>query len=332
MASEGPLGPALAALDRTAADAARHPVVHGNGQALATVGRPQADGSVAWFGVWLGPDGVRFLGEPPAASGRLKGRPIAPATAELADRIYDAVRIYLERIEELDAELSETQQRGRLVPINEIWRLQRRAAALRAQIGRTMVALAELAGPYAEHFPGLPGIQATIEGELGRVQQLCANLQQALSDLILLRTADESNRIAEFANELARTSNRIAALANTSNIRMLGLTYIALVLGLVSAVVLFPNTAATILGMPSAAWVPGIWVDVALVLVAVIPLALILGRPWVRHLFADLPQFEARAVEGVADLPEVGPEPVPPARRPPRADATPLSGPSVGRP
>ena len=141
--------------------------------------------------------------------------------------------------------------------------------------------------------------------ELVRVRELALSVQEGLSDLILLRNAEESNRIAEAANALSRTSNRIAALANISNIRMLGLTYIALVLGLVSAAVLIPNTGATILGMPSAAWIPGWWVVVVLTVLAVVPIWAIFSRRFVRRILVDLEDAERRAQEGVVDLPEV---------------------------
>jgi hypothetical protein len=178
-------------------------------------------------------------------------------------------------------------------------------------IGRALVVSAEATGPSAKRFPqSEPALEAA-DREVGRVRDLAVSVQQGLSDLILLRNAEQGNRIAEFANELARTSNRIAALANISNIRMLGLTYIALLLGLVSAVVLIPNTAATVLGMPSASWVPGYWVDVSLVVLGVGSFLAVFTRPWVRRLLRDLGPSEQRAGEGLLDLPEVPAEPEP---------------------
>jgi hypothetical protein len=73
----------------------------------------------------------------------------------------------------------------------------------------------------------------------------------------------------------------------------------------VSVVVLIPNTAATILGMPSAAWVPGLWVDVLLVVLAVVPLLVVFSRPWVLQTLRGLPSSERRSSEGLSDLPEV---------------------------
>ncbi len=311
-----PLASALAAVGRTPADLARHPILHGNGETLVTLGRPAEDGTVRYLGVWLSPAGVTFIGESPEHVGASRSHRLTGPAAQLFDAILDTAHLYLERIEELDQRLSETQQKGRSVPIHDVWRLQREAARLRAEVGRSLVAVTELAGPFATSFPGLTPALPALEGELSRAQQLCAALQQSLSDLILLRNAEESNRIAEVANDLARISNRIAALANTSNVRMLGLTYIALILGLVSAVVLFPNTAATILGMPTAAWVPGLYVDLTIAIAAVVPLVLALRPRWVRTLLAGLPTYEARAVEGVRDLPEIAAEPAAP--EPPR--------------
>ncbi|HYK94021.1 MAG TPA: hypothetical protein VEY07_08295 [Thermoplasmata archaeon] len=310
------LAPALAAVGRPESDVERHPVLHGNGETLVTFGRPDSAGTVQWSGIWISATGLEFLGVEPAGHGASRSHRLSGPAAQLFDLVVDIARVYLERIEELDQQLSEAQQRGRMVPLPDIWRLQRRTALLRAQIGRSLVALAEVSGPFGTVFPGLTPALPSLQSELGRVQTLCVNLQQALSDLILLRNAEESNRIAESANELARISNRIASLANTSNIRMLGLTYIALFLGLVSAIVLFPNTAATILGMPSAAWVPGLLVDAALVGAAVVPLVVVLRSRWVRTMLRGLPEYEERASEGVADLPELSADPNP--REPPR--------------
>ena len=304
----GPLEPALRALGRTSVDVSRHPIVHGNGQTLVTICRPGAGGGFSFSAVWIAPDQVRFLGDPPASTAFSQGHQLTGPSAELFDRFVDSTRLYLERIEEIDTQLSDAEQKGRGVPLKEIWELKRRSSLLRAQLGRTHVALAELGGPFAERFPGFIAALPSLQAELDRVQQLCASVQQALSDLILLRNAEESNRIAETANQLSATSNRIAALANTSNIRMLGLTYVALFLGLVSAIVLFPNTAATILGMPSAAWVPGWWVDAALILAAAVPLVLVLRLHWIRTMLAGLPSYEGRITEGMRDLPEVAPD------------------------
>ena len=311
-----PLADGLAVVGRTLEEVRGHPILHGNGSVLVTVGRPAADGTLEWLGVGLEPGGVRFYGGAAPAVGPSRGHRLDPSTGELVDRLSDVVRMYLERVEALDERLSELQERGRSVPTSDVWALHHRTALVRAQLSRTTVAVAELGGPFLDRFPGFDRVRPGLDAEIERVHALCAALQQSLSDLILLRTAEESNRIAETANELARTSNRIAALANISNIRMLGITYIALVLGLASAVVLFPNTAGTILGMPSAAWVPGWLVVVVLAAATVVPLVLVLRAGWVRGLVNSLPQYEGRAAEGMADLPEVSPEPAPAAGGP----------------
>jgi hypothetical protein len=91
---------------------------------------------------------------------------------------------------------------------------------------------------------------------------------------------------------------------------MLGIAYVALILALVSAVVLIPTTAATILGMPSAGWVPGLWVDVILVVLAIVPIAVVFSRPWVKGVLRSLGSVEARTREGLRDLPEISPSDV----------------------
>jgi hypothetical protein len=163
----------------------------------------------------------------------------------------------------------------------------------------------ELDGPLGSSFPGLADHITSIRAEVAHLEALSAGLAQVVRDLLSLRNAIESNRLAEAANELGRVSNRIAALANSSNVRMLGVAYLAFVLGLVSVVVLIPNTAATVLGMPSAAWVPGLWVDLILVVLAIVPIAIVFSRSWVLRLLRGLGSYEARSSEGISDLPEV---------------------------
>lgn len=305
---------ALAALGRPTHAAPSAPVLHGSAGSLLTFGVPDARGQVAYLGIWIDPTGVQLLGPVPPATGVGAAHGLSGDAARVFDLFVGTARAYLERVEEVDGSLAETQQHGRSVPLSEIWALQRRVAGLRAQIGRALVAATECGGRFGERFPGLGDQLPSLLGELTRVQELAAGVRAALSDLILLRNAEESNRIADAANELSRVSNRIAALANTSNIRMLGLSYIALILGLVSAVVLIPNTAATILGMPSAAWVPGLWVDLILVVLAIFPLAIVFGQRWVREMLGGMRTYEVRVSEGVADLPEGSAEPPAPRR------------------
>jgi hypothetical protein len=296
---------ALEAFGRPVADPPRHPVLHGTAGTLITFGLPEADGRLRYTGVWVGPAGARFLDPIAPATGAPAAHGLSGPSAHLFDLFLDAARTYLERVEEVDERLAEVQQKGRTVPLSEVWSLERRNAVIRAQIGRALVGLAECGGRLAATFPAFPAALPAVAAELTRVQQLAGGVQQALSDLILLRNAEEANRIAEAANELSRISNRIASLANTSNIRMLGITYVALVLGLVSAAVLIPNTGGTILGMPSAAWVPGYWVDIILIALAIVPVVVIFTRPWVRVLLASLQDSEVRVGEGLRDLPEL---------------------------
>jgi hypothetical protein len=284
-------------------------VVHGRAGTLLALGAPGEGNNVEWYGVFVGRDEVDFIGPPlptngPSASAGLTGDP-----ARLYDLFFSLAHRYMERIEEVDERLAEAQRRGRQVPLAHVWGLQRETASVRAQLGRAVVALVEVQGPLSDSFPKFAGASAPIEGELDRARAFAANVSQSLSDLILLRNAEESNRIAEAANQLSKTSNRIAALANISNIRMLGITYVALLLGLVSAVVLIPNTAATILGMPSAAWVPGLWVDLIMVVLAIVPIAVVFSRPWVRTMLRSFRDSELRVQEGLADLPEMPAEP-----------------------
>jgi hypothetical protein len=282
----------------------RPPVLHRTYGTLLSFSMPTADGSSAIEAVWIRSDGVRFYGPAGLQPGPSIGHGLTGTSAELFDRWVEAVRAFLEAIEEVDTQLSELEGRGPNIPTEEVWRLSRTTARLNAQIGRAVVAGAECAGPLSASFPKFADAFPSLLGELQRVQGLAGSVQQALSDLILLENARQSNRIAETANELSKGSNRIAQLANISNIRMLGITYIALLLGLVSAAVLIPNTAATILGMPSAAWVPGPWVDVVLVVLGLLPIVLIFSRPWVVAMLRTLAASEGRVTEGVGDLPE----------------------------
>jgi hypothetical protein len=296
---------ALTALGRPPATNPRHPVIHGAQGTLVSFGLPTESGTVQFLGVWITDRQVQFIDSDPKVTPAAAAHGLSGISAQLFELFLVAARSYLERIEEIDERLAEQQEKGRSIALNEVWSLQRQVAEVRAQIGRALVGLTECSGRYGDRFPGFPEAASTPMSELVRVRELAASVQDGLSNLILLRNADESNRIAEAANNLSTTSNRIAALANTSNIRMLGLTYIALVLGLVSAAVLIPNTGATILGMPSAAWVPGYWVDLILVALAVVPLWLIFSRRFVVGILRDITESEKRAQEGIDDLPEI---------------------------
>ncbi|MCI4324700.1 MAG: hypothetical protein L3K00_02280 [Thermoplasmata archaeon] len=284
-----------------------HAVQHGAAGTLLSLRIPSSTGN-SWQGVWIRPDRVDFVGELPLATGLSRSFHLTGDAATLIDLLAGAARAYIEQAEAIDEHLSKLQSRGRELPSNMIWERQREVAALRASIGRAVVVAAEAGGPSIVRFPGAETALAAVVREVDRARELAAAVQQSLSDLILLRSAEEANRIAEAANQLSRTSNRIAELANISNIRMLGLTYIALVLGIVGAVVLIPNTGATILGMPSAGWVPGWLVDATLVVLGILPFAAVFSRPWIRRILRDLGPAEGRAGEGVQDLPELAAE------------------------
>lgn len=297
---------ALSTLSRAATEHERHPVLHGASGTLLTIGLANADGTPEWVGVWIEGSTVRFLGRPTLPPRGSVAAGLQGNAATLVDILGEALRRASEAAGDCDARLAELEASGgSAVPTKRVWALQREAARLRGLIGRLGVVLGELSGPFLGDFPGLEKVVPSLQRQIERNRELVLSLQQSLSDLILLRNAEESNRIAESANRLSVFSNRIAVLTNVSNIRMLGITYIALLLGLVSAAVLIPNTAATILGMPSAAWVPGLWVDVSLILLGVVPVLLIFSRPWVVRLLKEIGSSELRTGEGLADLPEI---------------------------
>jgi hypothetical protein len=258
--------------------------------------------------VWIRPDGVDFLGPASPPTGLSRSFHLTGDAAKVVDLLAEATRGYIERAEEIDEKLTKVQRRGPDGSGDLVWELQREVARLRANVGRIVVVTAEVGGPSIPRFPGAEAALAAVEREVDRTRELAAAVQQSVSDLIMLLNVDQSNRIAESANQLARTSNKIAELANISNIRMLGLTYIALLIGLVGAVVLIPNTAATILGMPTAAWVPGYLVDAVLLGLGIVPFAVVFSRPWVRRILTEFRPAEGRAEEGLRDLPELAVE------------------------
>ncbi len=307
MASSPTLADVLAVLGDRPDRPPPHAVQHGAAGTLLSLPIPR-DAGLAWRGIWIRPDGVDFLGPPSPPSGLSRSFHLTGDAAQLVDVLAEATRAYIELAESIDERLTKLQARGRDAPSSVLWELQREVAGLRAHLGRAIVVAAEISGPSILRFPGAETAVGAVVREVDRARELASAVQQSVSDLILLRSADEANRIAESANQLAKTSNRIAELANISNIRMLGLTYIALVIGIVGAVVLIPNTGATILGMPSAAWVPGVWVDAILVVLGIVPFVLVFSQPWIRRILRDLGPAEGRAVEGVADLPELAVE------------------------
>ena len=305
---------ALKAVGHPGPDPPRRPALRHGGAVLVTLATFAADGRPTWHGLWVRGGATRALGPavPPSA---LPGRATAPeGTRPLVDLLESASVSLLERLETLGAEVDRLEAATSPAPLAELAELQRGLARVRKHLFRLELLLAELGGSYGAAFPGAAAAVGEIGPGVARSAELTTGLQQAVRDLTGLRTAHEANRLAEAANELGRTSNGIAALANTSNLRMLGVAYVALALALVSAVVLIPNTAATILGMPSAGWVPGLWVDVVLAVLAVVPAAVVFSRPWVRRMLAGWGTFEERSAEGLAGLPELAPA----ATEPPR--------------
>ncbi len=283
----------------------RKPVLRIRDGVLVTVPVPAERGAgYEYGGAFISPTGAEYVGRPAPAHGLSTLHQLSGVDAQLADLFVEATDRYLDRAEELDGELAALGTQGPKVPLGEVWKLERRAAALREAEGRTLVAIHEMDRLPAGAPVHLSALVPLFESELERVAERTRSVQQGLIDLILLWNTEHSNELAGTANELGRLSNRIAELQNISNLRMLGITYVVLLLALVAAVITIPNTGATILGMPSAAWVPGTWVDIILVLLAVIPLAVVFSRGWILRFLREFGRYEARAAEGIEDIPE----------------------------
>ncbi len=280
------------------------PVLRGAEGTLITIPFPRDGGPPEYRGLFLGPGSVERVGPPAPVHGLSTQRRLEGVAGEVVDLFVEASQVYLERTEALDRELADLEQRGPKVPTGEVWRLERKSAKLREHEGRALEALAELGRLSAEGPLRLGGTIGPLESELERTAELTRSVQQGLTALILLWNTEHGNKLAETANDLGTISNRIAELQNISNLRMLGITYIVLLLGLVAAAISIPNTAATILGMPSAAWVPGLWVDVVLLVLAVVPIVVIFSRRWIQRFLGEFGRYEARTAEGISDLPE----------------------------
>ncbi len=248
---------------------------------------------------------MRALGPAVAPSLETQEGKLAPATATVVDLIQAAYRSYIEWLEALGGRLDTLESRPDPAPLPELGALLHALAGVRKEIVRLEVLVAELDSPLGASFPKLDALLPTFRAEASHIGEISVGLAQGVRDLVAIRNAVEANQLAAAANRLGEVSNRIAGLANTSNIRMLGVASIALVLALVSVVVLIPNTAATILGVPTAAWVPGYWVDIILVVLAILPAVVVFSRPWVWNTLRGLGSFEARTAEGLADLPEL---------------------------
>jgi hypothetical protein len=314
-----PVSEALEAIGLPASPVPRRPVLHGPGGTVLLLATFDGAGRTTYHGVWLSRGGSRWLGPVPTPSLVSTAHRLDGITGALVDLVQASARGYLERLEGLATRLDAIEGQGEHATLAELAVIHRAYRQLREHVARLTVLVAELEGPLGERFPKLPDVLPQLQAELNHLEEFCSWLGQGIRDLVALHNAAEANRLAIATNRLSETSNRIAEYANTSNIRMLAIAYVALLLGLISAVVLIPNTAATILGMPSAAWVPGLWVDVILVVLAVLPIAVVFSRPWVRHVLRTFRTTETRTAEGVADLPELGLE----APHPPNVRQTP---------
>jgi len=296
------------ALRRLGEPSAAHllrPVQYRSSGTLISIAEVETDGGLTWRGALIGPGGIEWLGPPiePAPAG--PGAPGSADTDRLVRTVTRAAHNYLARLAEIDEAINARESEGGTPTLAELGRYRRLISKVRAQVGRITLLVEELDGPLGPSFPGLPESMPTLRATVLGLPGIASHFEESLRDLLLLRDSHESNRLAAAANELSAASNRIAAIANTSNLRMLGLAYVALVIALIGAVIVIPNTAATILGMPSAGWVPGGWVDLILVVTAAVPLLFVLSRPWIRSVLAARPQFEKASAEGMADLPEV---------------------------
>jgi len=298
---------ALAANGLPSEPAPRRPVLHGPGGTVILLATLDAAGRPTYHGVWLSRGGTRWLGPPPPTSLVATTHRLSGITGELVDLLQAAARSYVERLEDLSERLDAAEDHAEAAPLADLAALHRGYRAVRGHVARLSVAVSELDGPLGERFPKLAEVLPAVRPEVEHLEEFASWVGQGIRDLVALRNAAEANRLSVTTNRLGEVSNRIAAFANTSNIRMLGVAYVALLLGLVSAVVLIPNTAATILGMPSAAWVPGLWVDVILAVLAIVPIAIVFSRPWVRRVLSAFRASETRTAEGISDLPEVDP-------------------------
>jgi hypothetical protein len=271
-----------------------------------------------WRGVWI-EEGQppRFLGPPtPVATVTQRAKLTGP-TASLVDLLEASVTSLIERAEEVDQALqrleglpsvaADTDASAPRPPAGELRAASQALLTIRRHAGRLVSIMAELGGPIGMSFPDLGRFFPILESQTNRLQNFALMLQGSFRDILLTRSAEESNRISAVANQLGATSNRIASIANTSNIRMLGIAYLALVVALIGASLLIPETAATILSMPSATWVPGTWVTLILIVTTAVPLAVIFTRPWVIAIIKGLGTIEARSGEGIRDLPETDP-------------------------
>jgi hypothetical protein len=273
-------------------DVPPRPVIHTESGTLLSFTLLDERLEKTYVGLLVREDGVETIGPAPELRRLGNALGLHGGSAELANRLAQAGRLYLERAEELDEELVSLSDEGTHRPSwKRVALLERKTSVLRREIARALTAAAEGSRLSETALPGFERAAPTIISELERIQMVAEGIEQGISNLLLLQNAE--------------MSNRLTALANLANIRMLGLTYLALILALVGAIILFPNTGATILGMPSAAWVPGIWVDAILIVLAVIPITLLFMQPWLRRMLKQIAGIEGRSSEGITDLTEI---------------------------
>ena len=304
---------ALKTLNQSTDSRPRVVVLRRRNGTLISVGRIEKDFRIHGIAIWANPAGVTLLnanGTYTPEHGPSEGYGLTGASAKVLDLLAELGRNYLTRLEEVDTELAGLEQHPLEVSISDVLRLKRYVALIRAELGRVLAAVAEAEGEHLAAFlPGLAKSLPPTKEELLRLRELTSATQSSLTDLLLLKQADQSNRLATMANQLGQVSNRIAELANISNIRMLGLSYVMLILAVVSTIILFPNTTATILGMPSAAGVPDAVVVVALVVTAAAPIGWFASQKWIRDLFRGMSRYEAKVEEGMEGLREKVPSP-----------------------
>lgn len=265
------------------------------------------NGSLVWQGLWLAGGEVQPLGRPIPQSVRSATWKLSGPTALLVDLLEYAWANYTEHLIALEERIAMWPPSAASIPLAEMETTYREVAEARRRVIRLVSLVSQLGESLGTSFPEFGPVLPEIRSESGRQEGLSNDIQGVLRDLILLRTSQDGNRIAEATVVLSKTSNEIAALANSSNIRMLGIAYLALVIALIGAVVLIPNTAATILGMPSASWVPGLSVILILTVTAIVPIVVVFSRPWVLSLIRGLGAFERTSREGLEDLAEVSP-------------------------
>jgi hypothetical protein len=289
-----------------------HVINRRRGQVMIHLGTVEPDFSIRPLAIWSNGTELKVLttsGEFHAESPLSTEFHLTGGAAVSFEVFVQIARASLERIEDVDRKLGELEKDPLRAPLVKVLELKRHMGVIRAELGRAITGLAEVQeGRIVVAPEGPPAALPTVREELLRLRDMTQATQSALTDIFMIRQTDQANQLQLVSNRMASVSNRIAELANISNIRMLGLSYVTLILAVVATVILFPNTAATILGMPSAAGIPNIVVYMALVGTAVAPIAWFASQRWIRDLFKGMARYEARVTEGIADLPEEIPE------------------------